>query len=248
MVIVKRDIICKGLAKVFIIYVKYIGGIMKEYGVFDIIGPVMIGPSSSHTAGAARIAQAAISIVNKGFTKVCFHLHGSFAQTYKGHGTDKALLAGVLGFRPNDKRLRNSFEIADKEGLDYKFIKDDLGAVHPNTAKIDFFYPDGSKQSVTGSSIGGGNIEIIEINDVSISYNGKFPTIILKYNEQKGVIYEVSKLLAENNYNIESMKTVKQEDEVTLIVELNEKLETKLIDEIVDNDRYDYANYIEGVR
>lgn len=169
-------------------------------------------------------------------------------KPYKGHGTDKALLAGVLGFRPNDKRLRNSFEIADKEGLDYKFIKDDLGAVHPNTAKIDFFYPDGSKQSVTGSSIGGGNIEIIEINDVSISYNGKFPTIILKYNEQKGVIYEVSKLLAENNYNIESMKTVKQEDEVTLIVELNEKLETKLIDEIVDNDRYDYANYIEGVR
>ena len=77
---------------------------MKEYGVFDIIGPIMIGPSSSHTAGAARIGQVAISIVKDGFTRVDFHLHGSFAQTYKGHGTDKALLAGVLGFRPNDKR------------------------------------------------------------------------------------------------------------------------------------------------
>ena len=175
---------------------------MKEYGVFDIIGPIMIGPSSSHTAGAARIGQVAISIVKDGFTRVDFHLHGSFAQTYKGHGTDKALLAGVLGFKPNDKRLRDSFKIADEEGLEYHFIKDDLGPVHPNTAKIVFYYPDGTTSSVTGSSIGGGNIEIIEINDVSISYNGKFPTIILRYREQKGVIYEVSKLLATNDYNI----------------------------------------------
>lgn len=90
---------------------------MKEYGVFDIIGPIMIGPSSSHTAGAARIGQVAISIVKDGFTRVDFHLHGSFAQTYKGHGTDKALLAGVLGFKPNDKRLRDSFEIAKKRDL-----------------------------------------------------------------------------------------------------------------------------------
>ena len=221
---------------------------MKEYGVFDIIGPIMIGPSSSHTAGAARIGQVAISIVKDGFTRVDFHLHGSFAQTYKGHGTDKALLAGVLGFRPNDKRLRDSFKIADDEGLEYHFIKDDLGRVHPNTAKIVFYYPDGTTSSVTGSSIGGGNIEIIEINDVSISYNGKFPTIILRYKEQKGVIYEVSKLLATNDYNIESMKTVKADDEVTLIVELNEKLEVEIIDEIINNKRYDYANYIEGVR
>lgn len=220
---------------------------MKEYGVFDIMGPIMIGPSSSHTAGAARIAQVAISIVKKGFYKVDFHLHGSFAQTYKGHGTDKALLAGVLGFKPNDKRLRDSFAIAKKEGLEFNFIKDNLGAVHPNTAKLVFFYKDGSTASVTGSSIGGGNIEIVEINDVAISYDGKFPTIILKYKEQKGVIYEVSKLLATNNYNIESMKTVKNDDDVTLIVELNEKLKKELIDDIIDDKRYEYANYIEGV-
>ncbi|MDY3005963.1 L-serine ammonia-lyase, iron-sulfur-dependent subunit beta [Anaerococcus porci] len=221
---------------------------MKEYGVFDIIGPVMIGPSSSHTAGAARIAQVAISIVKKGFYRVDFHLHGSFAKTYKGHGTDKALLAGVLGFKPNDKRLRDSFAIAKKEGLEFHFIKDDLGTVHPNTAKLVFYYKDGTTSSVTGSSIGGGNIEIIEINDVLISYNGKFPTIILKYGEQKGVIYEVSKLLATNNYNIESIKTVKQDEEVTLIVELNERLKKDLIDKIINDKRYDYANYIEGVK
>ena len=131
---------------------------MKEYGVFDIIGPIMIGPSSSHTAGAARIGQVAISIVKDGFTRVDFHLHGSFAQTFKGHGTDKALLAGVLGFRPNDKRLRDSFQIADERGLEYHFIKDDLGPVHPNTAKIIFYYPDCTTSSFTGSSIVGGNI------------------------------------------------------------------------------------------
>ncbi|MDU4715930.1 MAG: L-serine ammonia-lyase, iron-sulfur-dependent, subunit beta, partial [Anaerococcus sp.] len=106
----------------------------------------------------------------------------------------------------------------------------------------------GTTTSVTGSSIGGGNIEIIEINDVTISYNGKFPIIILRYREQKGVIYQVSKLLATNDYNIESMKTVKSDDEVTLIVELNEKLEKSIIEQIINDDRYDYANYIEGVR
>lgn len=221
---------------------------MKEYGIFDIIGPVMIGPSSSHTAGAARIGQVANSIVKKGFYRVDFHLHGSFAKTYKGHGTDKALLAGVLGFKPNDKRLRESFSIADKEGLEYHFIQDNLGTVHPNTVKIVFYYKDHTISSVTGSSIGGGNIEIIEINNVAISYNGKFPTIILKYREQKGVIYEVSKLLATNDYNIESMKTVKQDEDVTLIIELNEKLKKDLIDKLVNDKIYDYANYIEGVR
>ena len=221
---------------------------MANLSVFDIIGPVMIGPSSSHTAGANRIAKIARDLGGEGFTKVDFYLHGSFEKTYQGHGTDRALVGGVLGFGPEDERLRDSFKIADDEGLEYHFIKDDLGPVHPNTAKIVFYYPDGTKSSVTGSSIGGGNIEIIEINDVSISYNGKFPTIILRYKEQKGVIYEVSKLLATNDYNIESMKTVKADDEVTLIVELNEKLEVEIIDEIINNKRYDYANYIEGVR
>lgn len=221
---------------------------MKDYGVFDIIGPVMIGPSSSHTAGAARISQVAISIVKQGFYRVDFHLHGSFAKTYKGHGTDKALLAGVLGFRPNDKRLRDSFEIAEKRGLEYHFIKDDLGTVHPNTAKLVFYYKDGTTSSVTGSSIGGGNIEIIEINDVSIKYDGKFPTIILKYAEQKGVIYDVSGILSRNNYNIESMRTVKDNNEVTLIIEVSERLDKEIINKILNNKRYDYANYIEGIR
>ena len=98
---------------------------MKDYRVFDIIGPVMIGPSSSHTAGACRIARTARNISDQGFTEVEFQLHGSFAETYKGHGTDKALLAGALGFDTDDTRIRNSFDIADEQGLKYSFVRHD---------------------------------------------------------------------------------------------------------------------------
>lgn len=221
---------------------------MKDYKVFDIIGPVMIGPSSSHTAGAARIAKTAASISEDGFDHVEFVLHGSFAQTYKGHGTDKALLAGALGFGPDDERLRNAYEIADEENMSYSFRQEDLGSIHPNSAKIIFTYPDGSKNSVIGSSIGGGNIEIVEINGVAISYTDEFPTFMLKYEEQKGVIYFVSKILTENDYNIESMKTVKNDNVVTLLIETTKDVDDKVVDEIIKDERFTYAKYISGVQ
>lgn len=219
---------------------------MKDYKVFDIIGPIMIGPSSSHTAGACRIAKTARNISDPGFDQVEFLLHGSFAATYKGHGTDKALLAGALGFDTDDERIRDSFEIADKEGLKYCFIRRDLGKVHPNSVKIIFRYPDGKKSVVVGSSIGGGNIEIIEFDDVPITYNDQFPTLILKYSEQKGIIHYVSGLLSDNGYNIENMKTVKKDDTVTLITEITEDVDEKIVDEIVNNNKFTFAKYIVG--
>lgn len=220
---------------------------MKDYKVFDIIGPVMIGPSSSHTAGACRIARTARNICDPGFNEVEFQLHGSFAETYKGHGTDKALLAGALGFDTDDKRIRNSFKIATEEGIKYSFVRQDLGKVHPNTAKIIFKYPNGNKSEVVGSSIGGGNIEIIELDGIPISFSDGFPTFILKYIDQRGVIHLVSGILSNNGYNIENMKTIKRNEEVTLIVEMSEDVDEKVVEELINNPMFTFAKYIVGV-
>ncbi len=220
---------------------------MKDYKVFDIIGPVMIGPSSSHTAGACRIARTAKNISDPGFNEVEFLLHGSFAATYKGHGTDKALLGGALGFDTDDTRIRDSFEIAKKEGLKYSFVRADLGKVHPNSVKVIFKYPNGKTSEVLGSSIGGGNIEIVELDGIPITFTDAFPTLILKYKEQKGIIHFVSGKFSENGYNIESMKTIKKDDIVTLITEITEDVDEKIVDEIVNSDKFTFAKYIVGV-
>ncbi len=143
---------------------------MKNYGVFDILGPVMIGPSSSHTAGAARLGKIGQEIADKDFYKVTFYLHGSFAKTYKGHGTDRALAAGVLGMEPSDERIKYSLNIAKEKGIDVEFIETDLGYVHPNTVKMIFHYKDRDDYYIIGSSIGGGNILITNINGNEVEF------------------------------------------------------------------------------
>lgn len=132
---------------------------MREYSVFDILGPIMIGPSSSHTAGAARLGKEAREIVGEDFKSVKFYLHGSFAATYKGHGTDRALVAGTLGMEPDDEHLRDALQIAKDKDIDVEFIPADLGTdKHPNTVKMVFIMKEGSEKEVMGSSIGGGNV------------------------------------------------------------------------------------------
>src|SRR5690606_37851602 len=163
---------------------------LKEYGVFDVLGPIMIGPSSSHTAGAARLGKIAKQIVGEDFVKATFLLHGSFAKTYRGHGTDKALVAGILGLDPSDERIKDSFELAKKNNIQIEFIEADLGYVHPNTVKIVFHYKYKEDFYVIGSSIGGGNVNIININGNEVSFTGDYPTILAKYKDRKGVISE----------------------------------------------------------
>ena len=109
---------------------------MANVGVFDVLGPIMIGPSSSHTAGAARLGKIANKIVSNEIKEVTFLLHGSFSKTYKGHGTDRALVAGILGMEPHDERLRDSLQIAKEEGIGIEFIPSDFGDAHPNTVKM----------------------------------------------------------------------------------------------------------------
>lgn len=179
---------------------------MSDYSVFDILGPVMIGPSSSHTAGAARIGKLAATIYANPIEKVSFYLHGSFAQTYRGHGTDKALVAGILGMETYDENLRDAMSIATKKGITYEFIPADLGSVHENTVKIVFSSKNQDPFYVTASSIGGGSIEIIDINGCLSSLSGANPAILVQQYDKSGVISHITAILAENNINIAIMK------------------------------------------
>ena len=133
--------------------------------MFDVLGPIMIGPSSSHTAGAQRIGKAMYNMIaDKQLKAVHFILHGSFHLTLRGHGTDRALVGGVLGMNSYDPQIKNSLEIAKEKGIQIEFEGGDLGDVHPNTVRITAYTTDGQMTSLTGSSVGGGNIEIIDIN------------------------------------------------------------------------------------
>lgn len=217
---------------------------MKNFGIFDVIGPVMIGPSSSHTAGAARIALVARRIAGVGYHHVDFFLHGSFAATYKGHGTDKALVGGILGFEPSDLRIKNSFLHAKEAGITYNFIPVNLEDVHPNTVKIEFHYHDGSCFYVIGSSIGGGNIEITNINGTSVIFTAENPTLLFRYKEQKGMIAYISNALYSKGHNIDLMRTIKEDDEVLLIVELNESLDSELYESIQNGKTFLFSKYI----
>lgn len=214
--------------------------------IFDIIGPVMVGPSSSHTAGACKIANVAQKMADPGFNEVEFYLHGSFAETYKGHGTNRALVGGVLGFSPEDDRIINSFEYAKEAGISYKFIETDLGAVHPNTVRLVFKYPDGRTPiDIQGSSIGGGAILINKIYGNPIEYYAKRPTLFMAYGEQKGVIAFVSNILYSNGYNIHEMKTIKEGDDVMLVCQLDEPLTKEALKTIEEGKDFTFIKYIE---
>ncbi len=220
---------------------------MKDYSVFDILGPIMIGPSSSHTAGAARLSRIAKEIAGDGFYKVIFMLHGSFAKTYKGHGTDKALVGGILGFDPDDANIKTSLEQAQEKGLEIEFEEVDLGFVHPNTVKLVFKYWDQEDFYITGSSIGGGNIIINDINGNSVNLAADKPTLILKYNDRKGVISEVGTIFSDKNLNIATMKVTREKDVATMICESDSILDDDLIREISSLKNISYKKFINPI-
>lgn len=221
---------------------------MKEYDAFDILGPVMIGPSSSHTAGAARLAKTSMKIAGEGFYRVEFYLHGSFAKTYKGHGTDKALVAGILGYAPDDERLRDSFEIAKEKNIEIEFIEADLGYQHPNTVKIVFKYEDKNDFFILGSSIGGGNIVIYNINGDLVEFTGNYPTMILKYTDKKGIISIISSILAKNELNIATMKVTREGNIAAMLCELDSPISEETIKEISNLNEISYVRFINAQR
>lgn len=174
--------------------------------VFDIVGPVMIGPSSSHTAGAVRIGYVAGHLLGRPAVKAEIRLHGSFAKTYRGHGTDKALIAGILGMLPDDERIRTSPVLAVEAGLEVTIIPDSIKDAHPNTARIILTAADGEQIIVQGSSIGGGNIIINQINGLEVEFSGQNDTLIVLHRDTAGVIAEVSQYLGELGINISNFR------------------------------------------
>ncbi|MBO6163845.1 MAG: L-serine ammonia-lyase, iron-sulfur-dependent subunit beta [Lachnospiraceae bacterium] len=164
--------------------------------VFDIIGPVMIGPSSSHTAGAVRIGRVANKLMDDRTPRtVEITLSGSFAQTYRGHGTDKALLAGIMGYHSYAEEIRDALEIAKARGIDYTFVKKDIPGAHPNTAVIRFVLEDGTEGSVQGASVGGGNIRVDLVNGMKVDFNGDYHTMLVMHLDRPGVIASVTSLM-----------------------------------------------------
>lgn len=207
---------------------------MKNVGVFDILGPIMIGPSSSHTAGAARLGKIARSIAGGEIAEVTFLLHGSFAKTYKGHGTDRALVAGILGMEPSDERLRNSIDIAIEKGIKFLFKEADLGDVHPNTVKFVIRTLEDKYCEVTGSSIGGGNIKIIGVNDNEVDFTGMYETLIIAHKDVPGGISKVTSILYSENINVAFMKVFRHQrgEEAIMIFEMDNKVRNDIIEKI----------------
>ncbi|WP_459129878.1 L-serine ammonia-lyase, iron-sulfur-dependent subunit beta [Guggenheimella bovis] len=215
--------------------------------ILDTLGPIMIGPSSSHTAGACKLANVARRIIEDPFHEVVFYLHGSFKDTYFGHGTDRALVAGVLGMAPDDERLIDSFEIAKEQGINFRFEEADLGYVHPNTVKMVFTLDDGVVKSITGSSVGGGAIEITDLNGVPVSVSGSRPTIIVKYTDKRGVIHRVSEILLSQSINIASMKVTRDDTISTMIVEMDAKISEESYEKIRNQEGVKLLANIGGV-
>jgi L-serine dehydratase len=183
---------------------------MRQRSVFDIIGPVMVGPSSSHTAGAVRLGALARGIAGEELLSARITLHGSFAATGRGHGTDVALVAGLLGYAPDDARIPDAFARAEAAGLSIIFAEADLGEAHPNTARIEMETRSGVTVLVQGSSVGAGDVEITLIDDFPVRLSGEHPTIGVVHHDQPGVVAAVSARLAADVINIASMQVFRE--------------------------------------
>lgn len=206
-------------------------------GVFDIIGPIMIGPSSSHTAGAARLGRMARVILGEEPVAAVIELHGSFAQTYRGHGTDKALVAGLLGYQADDPRIKDALELAPRSNLLVMFKTVDLGDVHPNTAVFHLEGANGRKAKIVGASIGGGNIVITQINGYAVELTGEYHTLISVHRDRPGIIAAISNILARENVNIAFMRVSRRErgSQALGIIEADEPISEQVLEAVREN-------------
>ncbi|MGN0317690.1 MAG: L-serine ammonia-lyase, iron-sulfur-dependent subunit beta [Lachnospira sp.] len=174
--------------------------------IFDIIGPVMVGPSSSHTAGAVRIGYIAGKLMGEKISKARILLYGSFLATGKGHGTNKALVAGLLGMKEDDYRIPDSLSIAQEEGMEVEFGESTLKQAHPNTVQIILTGESGQQLEVVGESLGGSRINIAQIDGITTNFSGDYPTLIVHNLDQPGHVAEVTTMLSHKSVNIATMQ------------------------------------------
>ena len=174
--------------------------------IYDIIGPVMVGPSSSHTAGAVKIGNVSRKLMAEDIIEAKIFFHGSFAATGKGHGTDRAIVAGLLGMHVDDVRIPDSFIFADEKGMKFSIENTALGEIHPNSVKMELTGVSGRSLEIVASSIGGGRIMICEIDGLTVNFCGDFPTLIVHNLDQPGHVAEVTSMLAHKSVNIATMQ------------------------------------------
>jgi L-serine dehydratase len=204
--------------------------------LLDIIGPVMVGPSSSHTAGACRLGLLARCLVGGTPEHARIELHGSFARTGEGHGTDKAIVGGLMGFRPDDERIRDALDIAEREGLDYRFEKTTLGEeneVHPNTVRVTLERGDRSSVMV-GSSLGAGRVLVSEIEGYPVEVTGNYNTIVLVAEDIPGSVARIATILAEDGINIATLRLTRKArgGDAFMVIEVDEQPDEKVRSDI----------------
>ncbi|MFX0116879.1 MAG: L-serine ammonia-lyase, iron-sulfur-dependent subunit beta [Candidatus Hodarchaeota archaeon] len=208
---------------------------MRINSVFDVIGPVMVGPSSSHTAGAVRIGMVVHQLLGEIPKEATILLHGSFADTYRGHGTDRAIVAGLLGFNTDDERITDAFDIAKQNAMKVEFKLVDLGdEYHANTAKIVAKGLNIPKIEIVGSSIGGGNILIVEINGFKTELTGDYDTIITLHQDRSGVVSKVTSVLSKHDINVAFMRVSRKAKgrEAFMAIEVDYLVPSEALDEI----------------
>ncbi|WP_026692533.1 L-serine ammonia-lyase, iron-sulfur-dependent subunit beta [Peribacillus kribbensis] len=206
---------------------------MKYKSIFDIIGPVMIGPSSSHTAGAARIGRMARSLFNREPKWAEISFYGSFAKTYKGHGTDVAIAGGLLDFDTDDERIIQSLDIAEEKGIKIAFIEEDAITDHPNTARVRIGDEIGELELV-GISIGGGKVEITELNGFELRLSGHHPAILVVHDDRYGAIAAVANVLTKHQINIGHMDVSRKEvgQMALMTIEVDQNIDDAVLEEL----------------
>ena len=194
--------------------------------IFDILGPVMIGPSSSHTAGAARIGAMARTLLGAPPVKAAIHLYGSFAETGAGHGTDRALVGGLLGMKPDDPRLPFAFDAAEKAGLTFTIDEVSLREAHPNTAVIEAWDREGKKLTMQASSLGGGRIMVNKLDGIDVNFTGKFNTLVIRNEDASGTVAAVTNILSQLRINVANMSLYrhKRGGDALMVIELDQHL------------------------
>jgi L-serine dehydratase len=194
--------------------------------IFDIVGPVMVGPSSSHTAGAVKIGYVSRKLMAEPVKKAEIKLYGSFLATGKGHGTDKALVAGLLGMKPDDIRIPQALEIAKQSGMEVTFGVSTLKKAHPNSAELILTGVNGRNLEIVGESLGGSLINIAKIDGLSANFSGEQPTLIVHNLDQPGHIAEVTSMLSHKSVNIATMQLYRSSrgGDAVMILELDQEI------------------------
>lgn len=204
--------------------------------LFDLIGPVMIGPSSSHTAGAARIGLTARFLMGEDVVRAHIDLHGSFSKTYRGHGTDRALVGGLMGMSVDDERLRDSLELAHQAGMIIHFERTVIRGAHPNTVRLEIIGVSGRVLTMEAASVGGGNIEIHSLNGMGVNFTGKENTLIIQHSDTPGAIAKVTSVIAGHGINIANMQCFRRKagGDAIMVLELDGVPEDTLLQQMRD--------------